>query len=144
MLLTYLMLISSGCFAQNDIDKKYLPVNIDSLLKTSVTLPDKGYSITNIQFTAICTGEVREIAGVHRHRFFTFQRQHPEAMWEFTDATASFKIGDSTMFIPLGAKENRLFKLIDFWGAELKPKVVLFAQMLITKHEQYGIDVSSL
>jgi len=138
-LLIYLILVSTGLFAQNDINKKYIPVDIDSLLKTPATLPDKGYSVTNIQFTAICDGEVREIAGVHRDRFLTFQRQHPEAIWEFTDATAAFKIGDSRVFIPLGAKENRLFKLIEAWGVELKPKVILFAQVLITKHKRYGV-----
>lgn len=138
-LLSFFILTSIGLKAQIN-HETYKKVNIDSLLKTPVTLPKEGYSVTNIQFTANYDKNLGAISGVHRHRFLIFQRQHPEVMWQFTDASVQFKVGDSSLYIPLGGEERRLFNFVwDSWGERAGPKVILYVQMLIGKFWTYGV-----
>jgi len=118
----------------------YKKVNIDSLLKSPVTLPKEGYSITNIQFTANYNKDLGSISGVHRDRFLQFQDQHPELMWQFSYDAVKFKIGDTSLYIPLGEDKRRLYRLVwDSWGDRLGPKVILYAQMLVGKFQRYGV-----
>jgi len=140
LLLPCFILFSIGLKGQASKNEKYKPVNIDSLLKTPVILPKEGYSITNIQFTANYDKNLGAISGVHRHRFLMFQRQHPEVMWQFADHSGQFKVGDSSLYIPIGGEDRRLFNLIwDSWGDQFGPKLILHVQMLIGKFERYGI-----
>ncbi|MGY4383584.1 hypothetical protein ACVWYN_000603 [Pedobacter sp. UYP24] len=119
---------------------KLVGSNIDSLLKTPVLLPDSGYSNTEVEFVAKYGGEAREIEGSLRDRFMQFQDQHPKLNWDTTNTTAAFKIGDTTIFLPLaGGNNGKLGFLVFSWGNEFTPKVKVKAQMIISKYLRYGV-----
>ncbi|ETZ19561.1 hypothetical protein [Pedobacter sp. V48] len=120
--------------------KKLVAYNIDSLLKTPVVLPDSGYSIKDIEFVAKYGGEAREIEGSLRDRFLQIQTQCPQIKWEATNATAAFRIGDTTVFLPLaGGHNGKLSFLVDSWGNTFAPEVRVKARMIANKYLRYGV-----
>lgn len=129
-LLIILLLSSQQISAQVSDPQSCLEVQIDSVLKSSISLPSKGYLIQKVKFIATYNDEMGKMGDISRMRIIALKSTHQKIKFAFdlNSGAVSLSMKDTTLYLPMLKGVHDKIKKYDYLS---KPKVMVYAYMII-------------